>query len=135
MQDYQSRNAGGATNRHGQTHCIETASEAGFEVQSEKSNSLFSRKGCPSGFRPGSHHLSFNITTVVQSAAGSLPASSPEWDSVSESDCYERSNTVDPLRHGKHFNCRESVHLVWFSHFHRCICRPHRTVCHRCEFR
>src|SRR5438445_12358525 len=73
--------------------------------------------------------------TVVKSAPGRLPASSLASDSVSQSECYERSNSVIPLMHRKHFICRESVHLVWFSHFNRCICRPHRSVCHRGEFR
>jgi len=72
--------------------------------------------------------LSFNITTVVKSAPGRLPASSLASDSVSQSECYERSNSVIPLMHRKHFNCRESVHLVWFSHFNRCILSTTQTV-------
>ena len=125
----------GVTGFHEQTHCIGNVSEAGFEVQSEKSNTLFSRMRCPSGFGPGSHHLSFNITTVVQSAPGSLPASSLASDSVSQSECYERFSSVIPFRRRGRFVGRDSVHVLLFGHFNRCICRPHRTVCHRCKFR
>ena len=54
---------------------------------------------------------------------------------MSESERYERSNSVVPLSHRERFLGRESVHLVWFSHFNRYICRLHRSVCHRCKFR
>src|SRR6185503_13311503 len=104
------RGDSGVTDGHDQTHCIGNASEAGFEVQSEdqseKSASLFSRVRCPNGFGPGSSHLSFNITTVIQSAPGSLPASSLVSDSVSDSGRQEGSNSVVPPGQRRHFVCR-----------------------------
>src|SRR5258705_8484852 len=107
--------------------------EASIEFHNEKiSLTSFSRTRCPNGFGPDSHHQSFNITTV-QNAPGRLPALSLASDSMSEFECHERSNSVVLLRHRKHLVCRESVHLVWFSHFNRCVCRTHRSVCHRCE--
>ena len=103
--------------------------KAGFEPHSEKSTLLFSRMGCPSSFGPGSLHLSFNITRVSQRPPGRrLPPSGLSSHTVSKSECYERSNSFVSLRHRGHFLGRDSVHLVLFGHFNRCICRTRRTV-------
>ncbi len=128
------------TAHHEQTHCIGNAREAGFESHSEDITlGLFTRMGCPNGFRPGSNHLSFDITPVTQRPPG-RPGREPRASglasgSMSESECYERSNSFVPLSPSGHLFSTDSVHLDLFGLIIGRICRAHRTVCHRCKCR
>src|SRR2546428_6663473 len=105
-------------------------------LTAKKSPLSFSRTGSPNGFGPGSPHLGFNITSVNEGPTGSgPPPSGLSTDTVSEPECYERSNAFVPLSHSRHLFSTDSVHLVLLGGFNRCICRTHRTVCHRCRFK
>ena len=124
------------TDRHEQTHCIGNASEAAFESHCEQITVVsFSRMGCPNGFRSGSDHLSFDITTVTHRPRGrGLRSSGLASDRMSESQCHECSNSLVPPSRG-HLFITDSVHPVLSGLFVGRICRAHRTVCRKCKSR